>query len=171
MEISNFFLVSDQDKYGNKTMLSEELGDYGQSLLRDVYKYYETNPIKSIKRLWMYLAFRGKICELLIFDSLFLSAIALYSQVLTDIEVGIRLLLFGGSNFNSKLLLESLNSRLKLLNGLCVNDYIYHNVSSSDFPTVTVQNLKVLHNCLRDKIKMMTYKWLDSNNIDIFKLC
>ncbi len=49
-EVTNFFLITLIDKYGNKIILSEELGDYEQSLLGDVYKYYPVNPYKAIKR-------------------------------------------------------------------------------------------------------------------------
>lgn len=172
VEVTNFFLISSLDKYGGKTILSEELGDYGQSLLADVYHYYDINPLKSIKRLWMYLAFKGRICDLSILNSIFSSNIALYSQILSDVEVGINLLAPGknmSGQFNPKLLFDSLNERLKLLNGLCVNEPLYFNVNSSDF-AVIANNLTNLRGCLQNKVNTMTYQWLNDNNIDIFNL-
>ena len=168
MEVTNFFLITQKDKYGNTVVLSEELGDYEQSLLGDVYKYFYTNTLKSVKRLWMYLAFKDEICDISKFTPLFSSNIALYSQILADIEVGI-FLLQSNLNYDPKLLFDSLNSRLKLLNGLCVNEALYHDVNSSDF-NVIANNLIVLKNCLQTKINTMTFQWLSENNINIFEL-
>lgn len=172
VEITNFFLITSLDKYGNMLVLTEELADYGQSLLSDVYKYYPINPLKSIKRLWMYLAFKGRICDLSIFNTLFSSNIALYSQILSDIDVAISLLLPGprsSGNYNPGLLFDSLNIRLKALNGICTNQPLYNNVHSSDF-SVIANNLKILQSCLQDQVNLMTFDWLQNKQIDIFSL-
>lgn len=168
VEVTNFFLISKIDKFGNRQILSEELGDYEQSLLSDVHKYYSSNPLKSIKRLWMYLAFKRRLCDLTKFETLFSSNIALYSQILADIEVAI-LLLRSNLNYDPKLLFDSMNSRLKLLNGLCVNEPLYHDVRSSNFITIS-NNLEILHNCLLKQINIATIQWLSDNNIDINSL-
>lgn len=167
VEVTNFFMISALDKFGNRMILSEELDEYGQSLLLDVYKYYGTNPLKSIKRLWMYLAFRGYLCELSVFTPLFSSNIALYSQILSDIETAIALLsptpLYKGV-YDRKLLFDSLNTRLRLLNGLCITNPIY-----DDNETV-VRNLSELADCLRKEINAATYEWLRANNVDVSAL-
>ena len=168
VEVTNFFLIVQKDKYGNEIILSEELKDYESSLLSDVYKYYPSNRLKSIKRLWMYLAFKNKICELNKFTPLFSSNISLYSQLLADIETGIYLL---SSNlpYNPKLLFDSLNQRLKLLNGLCVSEPLYSNVNSSDFNIIS-NNLEILKHCLQNKINNMVDEWLLLNHIDLNKI-
>ena len=55
IEVTNFFLITQHDKFGNTVFLSEELQDYEQSLLSDVYTYYSSNTLKSIKRLFIIL--------------------------------------------------------------------------------------------------------------------
>lgn len=177
IEVTNFFLISLLDKYGNRVILSEELGDYGQSLLLDVYKYYNSNPLKSIKRLWMYLAFKRQICELSIFAPLFSSDLALYSQIASDVDVAITLLspnfrsyLSNPDGINSyKLLLDSLRRRLSLLNGLCVNNPQYYPMPTFNID-LFIKNLIILKTCLQDEIKAMVYEWLESNDIDILAL-
>jgi len=160
VEVTNFFLIKALDKYGNAQILTEEIGEYKQSLLSDVHKYYDTNPLKSIKRLWMYLSFKGKLCELNKFNPLFSSKIALYSQILSDIEVAINILQPNprmSGNYNPDLLFESLMNRFKLLEGTCPTD-----------DKIAVENLKQLQECLQNTVNTMTYQWLRDRNLDIF---
>lgn len=172
VEVTNFFLITLLDGVGNRIILSEELKDYGSSLLGDVYKYYESNKLKSIKRLWMYLAFKGKYCDLGKFNPLFSSKAALYSQIIADIETALILLKIGksaGDKYQPKLLFDSLNSRLMLLEGVCLNEPLYENVSSAKLIDI-VKNLTTLKDCLKAKVNKLTEEWLRDNSIDIFSL-
>lgn len=92
VEVTNFFNIVQYDRYGDKTYFTEELKDYGSSLLSDVYKYYDFNILKSVKRLWMYLAFKNRFCDLGQFTELFSSDIAFESQLVGDVETAIVLL-------------------------------------------------------------------------------
>lgn len=168
IEVTNFFLVTQKDKFGNTIVLSEELGDYAQSLLEDVYKYYDNNVLKSIKRLWMYLAFKGRICDLGLFTPLFDSDIALHAQIVGDLDLAINLL---GSNFSydKRFLYDSLNRRLAKLNGICVRQPIYTSPNSSD-PNIIRNNLMKLRECLMESVNDRTRKWLTARNIDILAL-
>jgi len=150
VEVTNFFLVSQIDRFGNKIILSEELKDYETSLLQDVYKYYETKPYKAIKRLWMYLAFKKRICDLSIFKDLFDSDIAFYSQILADVETAIRLQTLP---HDKAFLKQSLSKRLSYVKHIC--------------PLDNLESIKV---CLENTIRKMTFEWLATNDIDIFKL-
>ncbi len=173
VEVSNFMLISFTDIAGNKIVLSEELGDYAESLLMDVHKYYKTNPYKSIKRLWMYLAFKGKICELNVFKPLFESEIAKYSQILSDIETALLLLspkvypLMSQRHgiYDIRLLIDTLNERIAII--LENKSYL---LSINDDPEITINKLKNLKENLMTIINHATYQWLDKNKIDLFQL-
>lgn len=166
VEVTNFFLITLLDKFGTRSVLSEELKDYAQSLLMDIYKYYETSPLKSIKRLWMYLAFQHRICDLSLFTSLFSSEIARYSQILADLEVGIKILspnlshkfieVYGEKGYD--LLLLSLTDKLRLLKGICTANII------------TKEQLEQVYNCLQERVNELTYQWLEDKGIQIFDL-
>jgi hypothetical protein len=122
----------------------------------------------------MYLAFKREICDLSMFTPLFSSDIALYSQILSDIEVGILLLTSGilssGTEiFSYKTVYDSLNARLPSLNGLCTSEPIFHDVNSSN-PGIIANNLNILAKCLREKINAAVNDWLARNNIDIYAL-
>lgn len=169
VEVTNFFLITLLDKMGTRSVLSEELKDYEQSLLMDIYKYYETSPLKSIKRLWMYLAFKRRICDLNLFTPLFSSEIALYSQILADLEVAIDLLspdifkrftdVYGKEGHT--LLFNSLISRLESLKGICIDNTPH---------SITTELLLNIYNCLKEIVNTRTYQWLHDNHIDIFDL-
>lgn len=165
-ELTNFLLISQTDKYGNKKILSEELGNYQQSLLSDVHKYYDKNTLKAVKRYWMYLAYKNKICDLSAFKELFSSKIALYSQISSDIEVAI-MLLKSNLNYKPDLLFRSLGNRLQLLDDVCINsENLYHDVNSND-PLVLAANLQILCDCVKNYVTEETKNWLYENNIDI----
>lgn len=174
-EVSNFLLITMKDKFGQRIILSEEFGEYGQSLLLDVYKYWIDNPLKSVKRLWMWLAFKQQFCQLTQFRALFESDIALYSQISGDLEVAIELLqpefaksMDQGQN-SYKLLFDSINDRTKLLNGVCVNLPIYRSAKYFELDIVS-DNIKLLKDCLDERINKLVREWLENNNIDIFEL-
>lgn len=174
-EISNFFLIAMKDKFGKRIILSEEFGEYGQSLLMDVYKYWVNNPLKSVKRLWMWLAFKQQFCQLTQFRELFESDIALYSQISGDLEVAIELLkpefnksMDQGQN-SYKLLFDSINARTKLLNGVCVNLPIYKSAKYFELDIVS-DNIKLLKDCLDQTVNKLVREWLEDNKIDIFEL-
>lgn len=160
IEVSNFFLIIQRDKTGKQKILSEELGDYGQSLLHDVYKYYNTNKLKSIKRLWMYLAFKNAVCDLNIFTPLFNSDIAIYSQIMGDIDTAI-ILLKSNFTYDTMYLQNTINKRLSQLNGVC---------TKTPIGQITTDQLTEIRNCLQDIINTMTSKWLSDHKIDIIKL-
>lgn len=168
VELTNFFYIVQRDKYGNEMVLSEELSDYKGSILGDVYKYKDIKTLKAVKRLWMYLAFRRKVCELNLFRELFSSDIALASQISSDIEVAIKLI---DSNlpYDKNFLFTTLNNRLQRLNGRCMNKPIYSNVNSSDLQVVK-KNLEILKNCLDEEINIDTQKWLADRRIDLLAL-
>lgn len=167
IELTNFFLVSQTDKFGKKKILSEELGDYQQSLLSDVHKYYESNTLKSVKRYWMYLAYKNKLCKLSEFKELFSSRLALYSQVSADIEVAILLLKSTNLNYNPDLLFSSIAQRLQLLDGICTNSSSsYHDIHSNEYSVIS-DNLEILNSCIKDYINIETKQWLLDNDIDI----
>ncbi len=163
IEITNFFLITVLDKYGKKTVITEELKDYEESLLMDVYKYYETNTLKSVKRLWMYLAFKQQICDLNLFTDLFKSNISLVSQVIADVETAI---LLSDKTLNKEmlkkydknLLKQSLDTRLSIVKNIC-------DVSKYD-----KVSLEKLQKCLRNYVNNETKKWLASKSIDLFSL-
>lgn len=171
VEVTNFFLISVLDKFGNRTILSEELSDYLQSLTLDVYKYFPIKPLKAVKRLWLYLVANQRLCDLSLFTPLFSSHIAQYSQIAADIEVTLHILtpnifpsfleLYGEEGYTQ--MLQSLDSRLKLLNGLC-NPVTYMGMNREEI----VSDLHRLHDCLNEEINARTYAWLDSHGIDIF---
>lgn len=170
VEVSNFFLVIENDKYGNKQILSEELGDYEQSLLSDVYKYFHNNPLKSVKRLWMYLAFKNKICDLSLFTDLFSSDIALESQIISDLEVAIQLLNSNQSTdsvcnkiYDQQFLFQSISNRLSMI-GLS-----FSRIFTDDIH-VLIGNLSRLKDELQINVNNKTLIWLHDNEIDISKL-
>lgn len=170
VEVTNFFLVAILDKLGQRILISQELGEYEQSLILDVYKYYSINPLKSIKRLWMYLAFNKRICDISMFTDLFSSDIALYSQILSDIETAINILSSDlwsrfSTMYEPTVLYESLNTRLQLVHGLCSPAYY-----GSQPQELIVEDLKRLQSCLREQINALTYEWLAARNINIFSL-
>ena len=170
VEVTNFFLITSLDKYGNKYYLSEELADYGESLLSDVYKYYDINPLKSVKRLWMWFAFKQRICELGMFKELFSSDIALYSQILSDIDVAITLLNTDNNMFGNVNVLLSLIPRLKLLDGLCNVNTIFNIFITNEHNYKLISSeLEKLRNCLQEYINNNTYKWLQDHDLDIFE--
>jgi hypothetical protein len=171
VEVTNFFLISVLDKFGNRTILSEELSDYLQSLTLDVYKYFPIKPLKAVKRLWLYLAANRRLCDLALFTPLFSSEIALRSQIAADIEVTLHILspgtfpsfleLYGEEGYAQ--MLQSLDARLQLLQGVCQAG-IYANMNREEI----VADLHRLYGCLNDQINAQTYAWLDSHGIDIF---
>ncbi|CAH6419307.1 Hypothetical protein HVR_LOCUS509 [uncultured virus] len=163
VEVTNFFLIIQRDRFGNIIVLSEELGDYAQSLLGDVYKYYDSNILKSIKRLWMYLAYKGSICDLSVFTELFSSDVALYSQIVGDLEVAIELL-ESKLSYDRNFLYDSLNRRLSKLQSMCINGPI--NFRSTDLVTTLVK----IRECVINIINNETRNWLASRNIDIISL-
>lgn len=160
IEVTNFFLITQKDKYGNTIFLSEELGDYAQSLLGDVYKYYDTNILKSIKRLWMYLAYQGKICDLGMFTELFSSDIALYSQIVGDLEVAL-FLLSSKLSYDNKFLKDTINRKLSSLRGECANPALYVHTKTD------IEYLTKVRECLIAFINTRTRQWLQDHNIDI----
>lgn len=164
IEVTNFFLIKQKDKFGNYHVLSAELGDYELSMLADVYKYYDRNPLKSVKRLWMYLSYKQRVCDLTIFTKLFSSEIALFSQIVADIEVAINLL---ESNlvYDQEFLYTSITERLKLLHGTCIPEKF----ASSD-PVIVHDYLVQLKSCLSQTINIRTNQWLADNHIDIMEL-
>lgn len=153
VEVTNFFLIKQYDRNGNVTLLSEELGDYEQSLLADVRKYYHTNTLKSIKRLWMYLNYKKKICDLSIFTELFSSSIAHKSQIISDFEVAIHLMQIDPHFYDDKVLYNQIYNRL---NELKLYDFC-----------LTLENLQQLKDYLQEEINYETMLWLKTNNIDI----
>lgn len=168
VEVTNFFLIRQKDRAGNTFILSEELSDYGQSLLGDVYKYYDINTLKSIKRLWMYLAYKRSICDLSMFTPLFSSTIAYYAQIIGDIEVAIKLLESSHNlPYDKDFLFQSLNQRFEDLETICKPNYDQPNCMD---PLVLIKNLTILKECVRDIVNMQTKQWLSDNNIDLFKL-
>ena len=163
VEVTNFFLITQKDKYGNIIFLSEELGDYAQSLLNDVYKYYDTNILKSIKRLWMYLAYKGQICELNVFTELFSSDIALYSQIVGDLEVAI-FLLSSDLPYDNKFLRTTINRKFTSIRGECANPALYTQTKTD------IEYLTKIKDCLTAYINKQTREWLQDRNIDILAL-
>lgn len=168
LEVTNFFLVAQKDKFGNVITLSEELGDYEQSILGDVYKYRDTKVLKSVKRLWMYLAYLNQPCELNQFTPLFSSDIALFTQINADIEVAIDLLK-SNKVYDRDFLLNSTCRRLSKLKGLC-DAQDFARVASYGSDEDIVDYLNELHDCLLENINIMTNKWLEDHNIDIIAL-
>lgn len=168
VEVTNFFLISMLDKFGSQTIISQELKDYEQSLVLDVYKYYNSNPLKSIKRLWMYLAYNKKICDLYVFASLFKGDISLQSQILADVTTALLLLspdlcpkfieIYGSYD----ILFESLNKRVKQLSWLCEPKPYYANTHE------VVEDLIRIQTCLREHINKLTHEWLETHNLNIF---
>lgn len=169
VEVTNFFLISQRDRFGKVIILSEELGEYSQSLLEDVHKYYKTNVLKAVKRLWMYLAFKNRICDLGLFTELFESDIALHSQIVADIETALHLRDSSANRsrtdlpgeaaplsvkYDKEFLIRSLNQRLGLLQGECMN----------------YRDLSDVRDCLRESVNARTIKWLSDHNIDILAL-
>lgn len=150
IELTNFFLVRSRDREGKISIFSEEMKDYGESLLSDVHKYYSTNTLKAIKRYWMYLSFKGQKCDLSIYKSLFSGHIAEVSQILADVETAI-FLQTSSLNYDEEFLSRSLTSRLNKLNGLCRN----------------TRNLEEIKDCLINWINVETQKWLVQSNISI----
>ncbi len=167
VEISNFYVILQRDRYGNVKFLSEELSDYGRSLIEDVYKYYDTNTLKSIKRLWMYLAFENRLCDLKLFKDLFSGDIALYSQIVADIEVAIDLLSSNIKTYDQAFLFSSLNQRINLLDGLCTNQMIYE--APTDAKAI-MRNFVKLKDCLISYINTKTNEWLQQRQIYPLKM-
>lgn len=167
VEVTNFFLVTMQDRYGNVSYFSEELGNYGNSLLSDFYKYYGTNTLKAIKRLWMYLILKKDICDLSLFKELFSSDIAFYSQIVADIEVVIDLLK-SSFQYDRDLLLYSINKRLKMVDSCYDPSFLDNMFYMQDFDLI--KTFEDINDCLKNWINQETLNWLDYNNIDIFDL-
>jgi hypothetical protein len=167
MEVTNLFIINERDKHGNVICHSDELCNYANALLGDVYKLAEYNTFKASKRLWMYLAYTERICDLSILTELFSTQIALNAQVLNDIEVAIKLV---SSNYmyNRDFLYSSLNARLKKVNGLSITPPAYKNPGSSD-PQIVKYNLQLLHKSLLAAVNQQTQQWLKQHNIDILK--
>ncbi len=168
VEITNFFMIKQRDRYGNEIILTEELEDYDQSLLGDVYKYYDHNTLKAVKRLWMYLAFKKDICDLSIFTPLFSSKIAYYGQIISDIDVAITLL-NSKLPYSTEFLFKSIQPRIANLDKILLTPPVYTNPQCMD-PKILSSNLLVLKNNLQETVNSMTQKWLKDNNIDIFEL-
>jgi hypothetical protein len=163
VEVTNFFLITQKDKYGGRVVLSEELGDYAQSLLGDVYKYYNTNILKSIKRLWMYLAYQGRICDLGVFTELFSSDIALNSQLVGDLEVAI-FLLSSKLPYDDKFLHDTINRKLTSLRGECADPSLYSHTKTD------IEYMSAVKECLSKSIDTRTREWMHSRNINIMAL-
>jgi len=168
IEITNYFMIIQYDKYGNKMLFTEELEDYRQSILGDVYKYYEDNALKSVKRLWMYLALKEKICDLSMFVELFSSDISLYSQIASDIEVALTLL-SSDMKYDFNYLMRTLFDRLKQLNGLCITDNIIEKLESNNKKNI-YSGFEELHKCIKYEVNRMTHEWLNERNINIYEL-
>ena len=166
VEVTDFYVIKQKDTRGNVKILSEELHDYEQSLLEDVYKYYDIKTIKAVKRLWMYLAYKQDTCDLNMFTPLFSSEIAYYAQVAADIEVALELLT-SDLHYDWKYLSDSLRNRIASLNGVCVSEPIF--IQANDQQSF-LTNLQLLHDCLQNKVNIMTKEWLGKNKIDIFQL-
>lgn len=164
VEMTNFFVIKQRDKYGRGKILSEELSDYGQSLLSDVHKYYESNTLKAVKRFWMYLAFRNYVCDLNRFTPLFSSDLAFVSQIIADIEVVLTLI---GSAFkyDAKFLYQSIGKRLSLLSGTYL-----HQPFRSSAPTEIKKYLTEVRVQLFDQVNAETKTWLQEHKIDIMGL-
>lgn len=169
IEITNFFLITKKDKFGNIKLLSEELGDYEQSILGDVYKYRNIKVFKAVKRLWMYLAYKKRYCDLNLFTDLFKSDIGLYSQIDSDIEVAIDLL-SSNTNYDRNFLIESITNRLYKLKNI-INIYpIIDNIKNSSNNKFIISELERLSNYIVNYVNVNTKNWLQINNINIDQL-
>lgn len=160
IEMSNFFLISQDDKFGNAKILSEPLGDYLQSLAGDVYKYYNSNTLKAVKRTWIYLAATEAICALNMFTPLFQSEIARQAQIIADIETAI-ILLTSNFSYDRNFLLNTLSQRLTSLNGKCI---------PTNFDINNIDHLTTVKDCLQEENNLATKLWLKRNNVDLFAL-
>lgn len=169
IEITNFFLISQKDKYGNVKILSEEFGDYEQSILGDVYKYRNTKVFKAVKRLWMYLAYKRRICDLNKFKSLFNSYLGLFSQINSDIEVAIDLL-SSDKMYDKIFLIETLTRRLCKLGHIMNIDPIIKRIRNTSNHEIIVNILKNLSENITEYININTNEWLRINNINIDQL-
>lgn len=154
VEVTNFLVISIDNK-----IVSQELGDYQQSLTMDFYKYFDNNTLKAIKRLWMLLVFKRRNCDLERFRDLFSSHIALYSQILADIETAITLI-ERDLDYDCRLLYQSLIQRLSLLKGLCLFGVTF----------ISMDNLRSLQDCLQQEVNTMTKQWLVGHNINPFEI-
>lgn len=161
-EVTNFFYIRMIDEYGNEVVLSKELVDYQQSLLADFNKYYGNNTLKALKRLWLYLAYVGKSCEVALFNELFSSEIALYAQVASDVEVAINLLK-SNLDYDRALLFSSLTKRFQLLNNTC--HQIYAGLDTDDI-SVIIGTLERLYDCIISQTNELTLQWLQQRNIN-----
>lgn len=173
VEITNFFYITNKDRFGKISVLTEEFGNYEQSILSDIYKYKDNKIYKSVKRLWMYLNLKGKICELNKFTDLFSSDIALISQIGSDIEVALDLLR-SDKNYNKRFLISSISERLTMMNNICnvgANVYVMNNLNllnNENYDIITILNNILV--CIDEYVNDMTNKWLDMNNINIFEM-
>lgn len=163
VEITNFMVVKQIDKYGNVIFLTEELHDYEQSLLGDVYKYEDVKVLKAVKRLWMYLAFHNKICDLTMFTELFSSVIALFAQIQADIETAL-VLLESNYSYDKQLLLHSMRDRILTLSGI---DCEVIDITTIGTKQHLIHYMNKLHTCLQKVINDMTIDWLHNHNISI----
>jgi hypothetical protein len=164
VEMTNFFVIKQRDKYGKEKILSEELTDYGQSLLGDVRKYYVSNTLKAVKRFWMYLAFRNYICDLNRFTPLFESDLAFVAQIIADLEV-VLFLIQSNLKYDAKFMYRSIGQRLSLLGG----SYIHEPFRSSD-PVQIEAYLKDTRARLFEEVNAGTKAWLQAHKIDIMGL-
>lgn len=167
LEVSDFYAIQQRDRQGNIIILTEEFGDYIQSLLGDVYEYYDNNILKSIKRLWMLLVAKNEICLADKFTALFSSPVAKKAQIASDIETGIILLESNNPKFNKEYLYTTLNDRIDTLESNCLQKPIYIKSRDPTDVNVIIYNLKVLRECLSKEINIETRLWLKANNINV----
>lgn len=172
VEVTNFFMISSVDRNGKQTVLSEEMGDYKQSILGDVYKYIDTNPLKATKRLWMYLAFMNRTCDMALFKDLFSGEPALIAQVMSDVEVALEILSPGERTtgvYDPVLLIDSLNKRLSLLEDQYIPEPL--KVPQDEVETEKlISTLTNAKNMLKEAVDYQTRRWLADRSIDLLSL-
>lgn len=158
IEMSNFFFIEVNDRLlGKRQILTEDLGDYADSLLHDVYQYYGKSTLKAVKRLWMYLAFKNDICDLDMFRDLFTGPIAKLSQIAADIQTALDLYKNRGTlKYDQVFLYESILNRIKELKELGVS--------------CNYEFLNDILDCLNTQVNDMTLEWLKDRNIDVYQL-